>query len=67
VIACQVWHDYTDVMESDADLIAAIEALRQHQLAKVDAQLAEFGMESPLPKTEEQTPNCFMKISENEA
>jgi hypothetical protein len=42
--------------------MAAIEALRQHQLAKVDAQLAEFGMEPPLPKTEEQTLNCFMQL-----
>ena len=41
--------------------MAAIEAFRQRQLA--DAQLAEFGIEPPLPKTEEQTPNCFMKIS----
>ena len=56
VIACQVWHDITDVMDPDADLMAAIEALRQRQLAKVDAQLAEFGIEPPLPKTEEQTP-----------
>jgi hypothetical protein len=43
VIACQVWHDITDVMDPDADLMAAIEALRQHQLAQIDAQLAEFG------------------------
>ena len=47
--------------------MAAIDALRQHQLAKVDAQLAKFGMEPPLPKTEEQTPNCSINISENEA
>jgi hypothetical protein len=54
-------------MLPDADLMAAIEALGQRQLAKVDAQLAGFGMEPPLPKTEKQTPNCFMKISANEA
>jgi hypothetical protein len=27
VIACQVWHDITDVMDPDADLMAAIEAI----------------------------------------
>jgi hypothetical protein len=30
--------------------MAAIEALRQRQLAKINAQLAEFGIEPPAPK-----------------
>jgi hypothetical protein len=54
---CQVWHDITDVMDPDGDLMAALEALRQHQLAKVDAQFAAFGIEPPAPKSDEQKPN----------
>jgi hypothetical protein len=40
----------------------AIEALRQRQLAKINAQLAEFGIEPPAPKTEEQKPTYFVMI-----
>ncbi len=43
VIACQVWRDITEVTEPDAELMAAIEAFRQRQLAKMDAQRAEVG------------------------
>jgi hypothetical protein len=64
---CQVWRDSTEVTDPDSELMAAIEAFRQGQLAQIDAQLAEFGIEPPAPKSEEQTPNCFMKISKNEA
>jgi hypothetical protein len=42
------------VTDPDAELMAAIEAYRQRQLAEIDAQLAEFGVEPPVPKTEEQ-------------
>jgi hypothetical protein len=49
VIACQVWRDMPDVTDPDAELVAAIEAFRQRQLAKIDAQLAEFGIEPPAP------------------
>jgi hypothetical protein len=42
ISAYQVWRDITDVTDPDAELMAAIEAFRQRQLAKVDAQLAEF-------------------------
>ncbi len=41
---CQVWRDITDVTDTDAELMAAIQAFRQHELAKIDAQLAEFGV-----------------------
>ena len=58
----QVWRDLTDVTDSDAELMAAIEAFRQRQLAKINAQLAEFGIEPPAPKTEEQKPNYFLMI-----
>jgi hypothetical protein len=67
VIASQVWRDITDVTDPDAELLAAIEAFRQRQLAEIDAQLAEFGIEPPAPKTEEQTPNYFMMILGDEA
>jgi hypothetical protein len=44
--------------------------LRQRQLAKIDAQLAEFGIEPPIPKTEEQTLNSshapFEKVPRND-
>jgi hypothetical protein len=53
-ICCQVWRDITDGTDPNAELMAAIEAYRQRQLAKIDAQLAEFGVEPPVPKTEEQ-------------
>jgi hypothetical protein len=56
-ICCQVWRDITDVTDPDAELMAAIEAFRWRQLAKIDAQLGEFGVEPPAQKTEEQTPN----------
>jgi hypothetical protein len=53
VIACQVWRDITDMTGPDAELIAAIEAFRQRQLAQIDAQLAEFGIEPLAQKAEE--------------
>ena len=61
-ICSQVWRDITDVTDSDAELMAAIEAFRQRQLAKINAQLAEFGIKPPAPKTEEQKPNHFLMI-----
>jgi hypothetical protein len=67
VIACQVWRDITDVTDPDAELMAAIEAFRRRQLGKIDAQLADLGVEPPAPKTEEQTPNYFMMILGDEA
>jgi hypothetical protein len=56
-ICCQVWRDITDVRYPDAELMAAIEAFRQRQLGKIDAQLAELGVEPPAPKAEEHKPN----------
>ena len=53
-------------MDPDTELMAALEAFRQRQLAKIDAQLAEFGIEPPARQTEEQKPNYFMMILENE-
>jgi hypothetical protein len=61
-ICCQLWRDLTEVTDPDAELMAAIEAFRQRQLAQIDAQLAEFGIEPPAPQTEEQKPNYFMMI-----
>jgi hypothetical protein len=55
VIACQVWRDITDVMDPDAELRAAIEAFRQRQLAQINAQLAELGLEPPAANTEKQS------------
>jgi hypothetical protein len=56
VIACQVWRGIADVTDPDADLMAALEAFRQGQLAKIGAQLARFGIEPPAQETEEQKP-----------
>jgi hypothetical protein len=61
-ICCQVWRDITDVTDPDAELMAAINIFRQRQLAKIDAQLADFGIEPPAPQIEEQKPNYFMMI-----
>jgi hypothetical protein len=49
-------------MDPDADLMAAIEALRQRQ---DNAQLAEFGNEPPAPKTEEPETDYFVMILED--
>jgi hypothetical protein len=62
VIACQVWRDITDMTDPDVELMAAIEAFRQRQLAMIDAQLAEFGIEPPAQKTEKPEPSYFMMI-----
>jgi hypothetical protein len=62
VIACQVWGDITDMTDPDVELMAAIEAFRQRQLAMIDAQLAEFGIEPPAQKTEKPEPSYFMMI-----
>ena len=62
VIACQVWRDITEVTDPDAELMAAIEAFRQRQLAKIDAQLAEVGVEPSAPQIEEQKLNHFLMI-----
>jgi hypothetical protein len=56
-ICCQAWPDITDVTDPDTELMAAVESSQQRQLAKIDAQLAEFGIEPRAPKTEEQKPN----------
>jgi hypothetical protein len=37
VIASQVWRDITDVTDPNAELMAAIEAFRHRQLARIDA------------------------------
>ena len=65
-ICCQVWRDITDVTDPDAELMAAIDPFRQRQLAKIDAQLAEIGIEPPARQTEEQKPNCLIMILDNE-
>jgi hypothetical protein len=44
----------------------ASEPSRQRQLAQIEAQLAEFGIEPPARQTEEQKPHYFMMILENE-
>jgi hypothetical protein len=46
-IACRVWRDITEVTLPDAELMAAIDPFRQRQLAKIDAQVAEIGIERP--------------------
>jgi hypothetical protein len=43
-------------------LKSAIEAFRQRQLAKIDAQLAEFGIDPPAPTANEQKPSYFAMI-----
>jgi hypothetical protein len=53
-ICCQVWRDITAVTDPDAELMAAIDTFRRRQLAKIDAQLAEFGIEPPARQAEEQ-------------
>jgi hypothetical protein len=63
VIACQVWRDITAVTDPDAELMAAIDTFRRRQLAKIDAQLAEFGIEPPTRQAEEQKPNYFISGS----
>ena len=60
-ICSQVWRDITDVTDSDAE-----RSLRQRQLAKIGAQLAEVGVEPSAPQIEEQKLNHFMMILENE-
>jgi hypothetical protein len=52
------WDQAIDLIEIlDRELKEAIEAFRQGLLAQTDAQLAEFGIEPPAPKSEEQKPN----------
>jgi hypothetical protein len=64
ISAYRVWRDITDVIDPDADLMAAIEAFWQ---AQIDAQIAEFGIGPPAPKIEEQKPNYFMMFLGGEA
>ena len=56
-ICSQVWRDITDVTDSDAE-----RSLRQRQLAKIGAQLAEVGVEPSAPQIEEQKLNHFLMI-----
>jgi hypothetical protein len=66
-ICCQVSRDITDVMDPDAELMAASRPSVIDSWPGSMRQLAEFGIEPPVPKTGEQTPNYFMMILGDEA